>query len=53
MFLDDAAQEDSDEELEARDAEAVRYDAKDLERQNKGINLNEMEQRYIQQDEAE
>ena len=53
MFLDDAAQEDSDEELEARDAEAVRYDAKDLERQNKGLDINEMEQRYIQQDQEE
>ena len=44
MFLDDAAVEDSDEDETVRDAEAVRYDAKDLERQNR-FDLNAFEAR--------
>ena len=43
-FLDDVAEEESDGDVELRDAEAVRYDAKDLERQNR-FDLNQFEQR--------
>ena len=47
-FIDDAAAEDSDEELDPRDAEAVRYDAKDLERQNR-FDVNAFQERIEQQ----
>ena len=47
-FIDDVAQEDSDEELDHRDAEAVRYDAKDLERQHK-FDVNAYQERIEQQ----
>ena len=47
-FIDDAAAEDSDEELDQRDAEAVRYDAKDLERQNR-FDVNAFQERIEQQ----
>ena len=47
-FIDDVAQEDSDEELDHRDAEAVRYDAKDLERQHK-FDVNAFQERIEQQ----
>lgn len=47
-FIDDVAAEDSDEELDQRDAEAVRYDAKDLERQNR-FDVNAFQERIEQQ----
>lgn len=47
-FIDDVAQEDSDEELDHKDAEAVRYDAKDLERQHK-FDVNAFQERIEQQ----
>ena len=47
-FIDDVAQEDSDEELDHRDAEAVRYDAKDRERQHK-FDVNAFQERIEQQ----
>ena len=47
-FIDDVASEVSDEELDQRDAEAVRYDAKDLERQNR-FDVNAFQERIEQQ----